>query len=179
MENQVEKDWIQQSLAGNQEAFEHLVERYQRMMHALAFRMTGSVADAEDVAQEVFVQAYQQLGSYRGEAKFSSWLYQIGVNRCLNWKKKIARREHVYEQFGAEQSPAAPATDLAEKVQQALLQLDPKQRSAIILTVYDEMSHAEAARILGCSEATVSWRVFKARKQLKRWLEADKGEPTQ
>ena len=172
VDNQDEHQWIQQSLAGDRVAFEHLVERYQRMIHALTYRMTGSLADAEDVAQEVFVQAYQQLRSYRGEAKFSSWLYRIGVNRCLNWKKKTVRREQAYEQWGAEQrADDSPANDVAEKVQRALLQLDPKQRSAIILTIYEEMSHAEAARILRCSETTVSWRVFMARKKLKQLLE--------
>ena len=171
MDNQDEQEWIQQSRAGNGAAFARLVARYQRMVHALTFRMTGSQADAEDVAQEVFVQAYQQLRSYRAEAKFSSWLYRIGINRCLNWKKKSARREQAHVDWGDEQRVESPPNDMTEKVQQALLQLDPKQRAAIILTVYEEMNHAEAARVLGCSEATVSWRIFRARKQLKRWLE--------
>ena len=171
MDSQDEQEWIQQSRAGNGAAFARLVERYQRMIHALTFRMTGSQVDAEDVAQEVFVQAYQQLRSYRAEAKFSSWLYRIGINQCLNWKKKSARREQAHVDWGDEQRTESPPNARVEQVQQALLQLDPKQRAAIILTVYEEMNHAEAARVLGCSETTVSWRIFMARKKLKQRLQ--------
>ena len=83
----VEPNCIQNSLAGDTEAFAALVKQYQKMVHALAFRMTGSLDDAEDLAQETFLRAYQQLDSFRGEAKFSTWLCQIAVNLSLNWRR--------------------------------------------------------------------------------------------
>jgi RNA polymerase sigma-70 factor, ECF subfamily len=169
-----EQSWIARSRNGDQQAFEALVQRYQKMIFALAYRMTGSLAEAEDLAQDTFVAAFQQLDSFRGESKFSSWLYRIATNRCLNWRQREARRERAYESWGRERevaSAAAPHTEaLAVHVQQALLKLDEKQRAAVVLTAYEGLNHAEAARVLGCSETTVSWRLFAARRKLKKWL---------
>jgi RNA polymerase sigma-70 factor (ECF subfamily) len=162
---------VERSLQGDHEAFESLVRRYQRMIYSLAYRMTGSAADAEDLAQETFIRAHQQLGGFRADAKFSSWLYRIAVNHCLNWRKRAARREQVYREWQANRETDLPADGaLAQTVQMALVKLNPKQRAAVVLTTYDGLSHAEAARVLGCSETTVSWRLFAARSKLKRLL---------
>jgi len=152
------------------------------MIHSLTYRMTGSLADAEDLAQETFIRAYQQLDSYRGTAKFSSWLYRIAVNACLNWRQRELRRERAHADWAeandALQSgpePRSTGNTPAGDVQSALMKLPAKQRAAIVLTVYDGHNHAEAANILGCSETTVSWRVFAARRKLKRLLRAGGG----
>lgn len=165
-----EAAWIRASLAGDLLAFEALVNRYQRMLHTLTYRMTGSLADADDLTQEIFIQAYRRLDSYRGNAKFSSWLYRIGINTCLNWQKRRQRREQLHDEYARQDHSPGNVAEITAKVQATLLQLPDKQRAAIILTVYEEMNHAEAARALGCSETTVSWRVHMARKKLKRWL---------
>jgi RNA polymerase sigma-70 factor (ECF subfamily) len=173
-ERDEELGWIRRSRSGDTEAFEELVRRYQRMIHALTFRMTGSSADADDLAQEIFIQAFRRLGSFRGDAKFSSWLYRIGVNTCLNWKKSAQRREKLRQDWvDCDHSSSSRTDELTVRVQEALMQLPAKQRAAVILTTYDEMSHAEAARVLGCSETTVSWRVFTARRKLKQWLQVN------
>jgi RNA polymerase sigma-70 factor (ECF subfamily) len=162
---------IRRSLQGDHEAFESLVRRYQRMIYALTYRMSGSAADAEDLTQDVFIRAHQELAGFRAEAKFSSWLYRIAVNQCLNWRKRVARREQVHNDWQAENAtPATPPGAVAQLVTEALQQLPPKQRAAVVLTTYDGLNHAEAARVLGCSETTVSWRVFAARAKLKRLL---------
>jgi RNA polymerase sigma-70 factor (ECF subfamily) len=158
-------------------AFEELVRQHQRMVHALTFRMTGSLADAEDLAQETFLRAYEQIGGFRGSAKFSTWLYRIAVNTCLNWRQSEARRRQLYAQAAEEFSdrPAGGASgggEQAGEVQAALLKLPAKQRAAIVLTIYDGLNHAEAAQALGCSETTVSWRVFAAKRKLKKLLAA-------
>ena len=173
-----EQDWIRQSGNGDSEAFGALIARYQRMVHSLTFRMTGSLADAEDLAQETFIQAFRRLDSFRGESKFSSWLCQIAVNTCLNWNKREARRERiqqgwaeheqVFDDANAAMSPAEKEN--TRRVQEALLSLNPKQRAAVVLTVYEGMNHAEAARTLRCPESTISWRLFAARAKLKRLL---------
>ncbi|MEW6303295.1 MAG: RNA polymerase sigma factor [Verrucomicrobiota bacterium] len=167
-----EQEWIRLSREGRHEAFEALVTRYQAMIHSLTYRMTGSMSDSEDLAQETFIQAYRQLAGFRGEASFSSWLYRIGINLCLNWRKRNERRQQLHEEL-AQEEPAVRRMEeeLSDAIQQALLELDPKQRAAIVLTVYEGLNHAEAARALGCTEATVSWRVFVARQKLKRLLE--------
>ncbi len=169
-----EQSWIARSREGDQQAFAALVQRYQKMIFALTYRMIGSQTEAEDLTQESFIAAFQQLDAFRGESKFSSWLYRIATNRCLNWRQRDARRERAYENWGREREVASvtvPHTGaVAAQVQQALLKLDDKQRAAIVLTTYDGMNHAEAARMLGCSETTVSWRIFAARRKLKKWL---------
>ena len=141
------------------------------MIYSLAYRMTGSAADAEDLTQETFIRAHEQLAGFRADAKFSSWLYRIAVNHCLNWRKRIERRDRLHNDWQAgREGTTTPDHALTRKVQDALLKLNPEQRAAVALTTYDGLSHAEAARALGCSETTVSWRLFAARARLKRLL---------
>jgi len=162
---------IVQSQNGDQGAFEALIRDHQRMIHSLCYRMSGSLADAEDLAQETFIHAYQHLDGFRAEARFSSWLYRIAVNQCLNWQKRRQRLDQLHQEWG-EQDRQASGGDAgrAQQIQDALLKLPPKQRAAVILTAYDGLTHAEAAAALGCSETTVSWRLFAARGKLKRLL---------
>jgi RNA polymerase sigma-70 factor, ECF subfamily len=172
-----EKDWVEQSRQGDHAAFENLIRRYQRMIHSLTYRMTGSQADAEDASQETFIRAFRQLAAYRGESRFSTWLCRIAVNACLNWRTREHRRGEIHRRWSAEvqashQSGSSETImdDVSLRVQDALNRLPTKQRAAVILTVYEEMNHAEAAHVLNCTEATISWRVFAARAKLKRWL---------
>ena len=172
-----DQGWIEQSRQGDYEAFESLVRKYQRMIYALTFRMSGSTADAEDLTQETFVRAFEQLDGFRGEAKFSSWLYRIAMNQCLNWRKRSERREQLHNAWHEHHANASSHRDeRSAEVQAALQKLSPEQRAAIVLTVYEEMNHGEAARILGCSEATVSWRLFVARRKLRQLLGKSRNE---
>ncbi|PWU16772.1 MAG: RNA polymerase subunit sigma-24 [Verrucomicrobia bacterium] len=162
---------VARSRNGDHAAFESLIREHQRMIHSLCYRMTGSMADAEDLAQETFIQAYRSLSSFREESQFSSWLYRIAVNRCLNWRKSQARYARLEQEWSQQERPSNPKDETrGQAVQEALMKLGPKQRAAIILTVYDGMTHAQAAKVLGCSETTVSWRLFAARRKLKRLL---------
>ncbi len=166
-----EQGEIRRSLQGDQEAFESLVRRYQRMIYALTYRMSGSAADAEDLTQDVFIRVHQELAGFRAEAKFSSWLYRIAVNQCLNWQKRSVRREQIHHDWHVENTAQSPPDSAVfHQVQAALQKLPAKQRAAVVLTTYDGLNHAEAARVLGCSETTVSWRLFAARRQLKSLL---------
>jgi RNA polymerase sigma-70 factor (ECF subfamily) len=166
-------DLVLQCQNGSAAAFEMLVRKHQQMIHALTFRMTGSAADAEDLAQEAFIRAYEQIGAFRSQAKFSTWLYSIAVHACLNWRRGEARRFRAEAACAGEmfvgQNEGAP-NEMAQQAQAALMKLPARQRAAIILTFYDGLSHAEAAKVLHCSETTVSWRVFAAKRKLKRWL---------
>src|ERR1700761_2652967 len=107
-----EQLWVARSRGGDHAAFEALITTYQTMIHSLTFRMTGSAADAKDLAQETFVRAYQQLDSFQGTSKFSSWLYRIAVNACLDWRRREKRRLELHthwstEKAAADQPPAA------------------------------------------------------------------------
>lgn len=172
-----DEELVLKSQNGDPAAFDELVRNHQHMVHSLTYRMTGSLADAEDLAQETFIRAYAQIGSFRGGSKFSTWLYRIAVNACLNWRQSEARRfqlqSRVAEELSTRQAGGEnSATGGSSEVQAALLKLPAKQRAAIVLTIYDGLNHAEAAKILHCSETTVSWRVFAAKRKLKRWLSA-------
>ena len=175
-------DLVLQSQNGDPAAFEALIRNHQHMVHSLTYRMTGSLADAEDLAQEAFIRAYERIGEFRGASKFSTWLYRIAVNTCLNWRQTEARRFQLQARAAGEISAwqtgvkDSPGDDSGE-VQAALLKLPAKQRAAIVLTIYDGLNHAEAARMLGCSETTVSWRVFAAKGKLKRLLSAGRAAP--
>ncbi len=160
-----EREWIRRSERGDEAAFEALIRRHQRMIYALTYRMTGSPADAEDLAQDTFIKAFQQLSGYRGEAKFSSWLYRIAVNLSLNWKARQDRHQRLQSEYAQHQEGGTGSDGgRTQQIESALLKLPPKQRAAVVLTAYDGLSHAEAARVLGCSETTVSWRLFAARR---------------
>jgi len=170
-----DEDLVLQSKNGSIAAFETLIRNHQTMIHALTFRMTGSPADAEDLAQETFIRAYEQINHFNGGAKFATWLYSIAVHACLNWRRNEARRfqaqadcavEMLARQTDADNSP----NEMAQQAQAALMKLPAKQRAAIVLTIYDGLNHAEAAKVLRCSETTVSWRVFTAKRKLKRRL---------
>lgn len=170
-----ESNWIQRSLSGDREAFATLIEQHQKMVLTMAFRMTGSLADAEDLAQETFLRAFRQLDSFRSESKFSTWLCQIAVNLSLNWRSRENRRGDVHSKWAEDTILENDSSDhfpdeLSRCVQIALDKLPAKQRAAIVLTIYESRSHAEAAKLLNCTEATISWRVFAARQKLKRLL---------
>jgi RNA polymerase sigma-70 factor (ECF subfamily) len=170
-----EFEWVRRSREGDTQAFGELILRHQRMIHALTYHMTGSPEDSADLAQEAFIRAHQRIDDFRGDARFSSWLYRIAMHTCLNWRKRHARREQLHRTWAEHDRLTKAGIDSAgvtgghsEQVQAALMKLPAKQRGAIVLTVYEGMNHAEAARVLGCSEATVSWRIFAARRNLKR-----------
>ncbi len=170
-----ESKLIEQSLAGDPEAYAALVSQHQKMIRAMTFRMTGSLDDAEELAQDAFLRAYQQLGSFGGGSKFSTWLCKIAINLSLDWRRRENRRDDIHAKWAAEavaeSSPGGEFPDeLSRRVQSALDRLPVKQRAAIVLTVYENQSHAEAAKTLGCTEATISWRVFAARQKLKHLL---------
>ena|SRR5579885_3615534 len=159
------------SPSSDHEAFEKLVRENQRMIHALCYRMTGSLSDAEDLAQETFVRAYEGLAGFRAESRVSSWLYRIALNQCLNWKTRKKRQAQLLQDW-VEHATDSSAPDIrsGQQIQEALMQLPAKQRAAVVLTTYDGLNHAEAAKVLGCSETTISWRVFAARRKLKQLL---------
>ncbi len=177
-----DEELVLQSQNGDPAAFEALIHNHQHMVHSLTFRMTGSLADAEDLAQETFIRAYEQIGDFRGVSKFSTWLYRIAVNTCLNWRQSEARRFQLQAKAAGEisawhQNEEVFPGDQTNEVQAALLKLPAKQRAAIVLTIYDGLNHAEAAQVLGCSETTVSWRVFAAKRKLKRLLTVRRAAP--
>ena len=165
---------------GESEAFDRLVERYQRHVYRLCYRYVNNHHDANDMAQEAFFKAYRALGRFRGDSSFSTWLYRIAVNTCLNFRAE--RRPEGSELPDALADPSPGAADRLERddqsrrVREAVSRLPEKQRATLILKIYHDLTHEEVAQILGSSVGTVKANLFHALANLKRLLTAEGGE---
>ncbi len=174
---------------GDHAAFEALVSRHQERVYRLARRLTGSSADAEEVLQETFLRAYRRLGGFRGEAKFSTWLYRIATNAARMLRRGRARHpteplEDYLPRFDrqgrhardGDHARAADAdaildrTRLARHARQALERLPERYRTPFVLRDLEEMATAEVAAVLGVSHALVRQRVHRARLMLRGYL---------
>ena len=163
-------------LGGRRDAFDLIVERHQRQVYQLCYRFAGNHEDASDLAQDVFIRAYRGLHSFKGQAAFSTWLYRIGVNVCLN---RVGSRTQKWTTLDAADQPdlrieRADARILrgerAATVRAAIARLPNKQRAALILRVYHDLPHDEIARIVGTSVGAVKANFFHALANLKKLL---------
>lgn len=167
---------------GDSSAFAALFHRHYPAIHAFAYRLALCPGAADDIAQDTFVHAARALASFRRDASFKNWLYAIATNLARDLHRRRARREAGEQQLAIlVPDPAAAhrdhaATDSAHAaVRDALARLAPEQREAVALVYYENLSHAEAARVLRCAESTVSWRLFRAKGRLKKLL-ASRGD---
>jgi RNA polymerase sigma-70 factor, ECF subfamily len=168
---------VSRACAGDASAFEVLFDRYYDMIHAFAYRVCLAEAEAEDIAQETFIRAARGLAHFRGEASLKNWLFRIAHHAVIDWGRETTRRRDRDAAFAAEieaSSPNRPA-DYTE-VHAALHRLPPDWREAVALVFFEEMNHREAASVLGCAETTVSWRIFRAKRMLREWLQPKKRE---
>ncbi len=185
MDERSENDLVDEARRGSREAFAELVRRHERRVYGLVFRMAGNHADADDLAQEVFLSAWSSMASFRRGSSFYTWLYRIAVNLSLTFLKKKNRekdraefREDLTGAGAASSSPEGRSAlnELKGRVDEALESLPGRFRASFVLVVGQGLSHAEAAKVLGCSENTVSWRMYKARKLLQARLKPFLGE---
>lgn len=168
---------IQRILGGETAAFEVLLRQHQQDIYRLTYRMTRNAEDAKDLAQETFVQAYRALGSFRGQSRFSTWLYRIAMNLCLNHLKSTAREDPAEvddRQADARvNSLGLLLTDERDRaVAQAIEELPPQQKATLTLRVHQGLSHKEIAQVLECSEGTAKANYFHAVRALQRRLAA-------
>jgi RNA polymerase sigma-70 factor, ECF subfamily len=165
------------ALQGDREAFRRLVERHYAMIYRVAYRYVGSAADAEDVAQDVCVTLATRLGKFGGRSRFSTWLVAIVINRCRDFLRRRRSSEALVEKYAAlreaEDADRADTDKRTAWLAEALQSLEPSLRETVLLVVGEELSHREAARVLGCAESTVSWRMHMAKKHLSARMEDD------
>lgn len=163
-------DLVARAVSGDRDAFAALLERHYDRVHGLAWQMTGTRADAEDVAQDVCCALVERIGSFRGEARFSTWLCGIVVNACRDLKRRrrsfagLTERLSVFA--GLARGPDGRDLHDAMWVRSAVSRLPAAYREAVVLVAGQQLTHAEAATILGVAEATVSWRMHEARRRL-------------
>src|SRR5215472_12398335 len=177
---------VQRARGGDLKAYDELVRRYQERIYATIYHMTSNHEDANDLAQESFVKAFQALKSFKGGSSFYTWLYRIAVNKTINFLKQRKNRQHMSLNdldFNAEHDPdlvalisdktprrEAGLTELQEKLNAALLKLSEHHRLAVVLHDVQGLSHEEIAKIMHCNIGTVRSRLFYARQQLQALL---------
>lgn len=179
-----DEDLVARSRSGDLDSFNQLILRWERPIYAFAYRVIGREEDARDVCQETFLRAFRSLAGFRGQAKFSSWLYQIAMNLCRDWirRQRRARTVQLAEgvdpaELAAEQGPVESIEDLVSRrelsavVEEAMALLPDEQRTAIVLKEYHGMTFQEIADLQGCPLSTVKTRLYQGLTVLRRHLE--------
>lgn len=165
-----DREIVARVLSGDRESFGEFVRRYERMVFALASRMTGSRDQAQDVMQTSFLAAYRQLRDFRGDASFKTWLYGIALNECRMAHRKSGRTLPI----DLVPEPAAPVPEghALDRLTLGKLvaRLPEKQRLAVLLRVCDDLSFREIGDIVGSSEASAKVNFFHAVRKLRGWL---------
>lgn len=193
--NNIEDELIKRAQSADPEAFCLLAKGYERRIYLLAFHYCHNPQDAEDLSQEVWLKAYQALGSFRGESSFYTWLRKITINCFLNYQR--ARRYSWRGQKTDVQlltvdsiewnEPVASASTsettlhnriLAERVMQALSELTPSQRLIFLLKHHEGMTYEEIAKAVGCSTGTAKKSVSRAVRKLREHLDIEVQSPT-
>ncbi len=184
-----EAQLIARTLAGDDDAFAELVEPFESKVYNLALRMCGNREDAFDLAQESFLKAYRSLAKFKGEASFSTWLYRIVSNTCLDQLRRARRAgarvsldDPIETEGGALHREVADTTfepeqlalrsEAGAQIKAAVAELPPDHRMAILLREFQELSYEEIAQTMGCSMGTVKSRISRARTALRDRLAA-------
>lgn len=191
-----EERFIERLLAHDERAFNELVQAYEQRVFRLVLRMLGRRDEAEDMAQEVFVQVFKAIGTFRGDSKLGTWIYRIAVNLCKNRIKYLSRRHSSDED---ELEPVAERTALDEKkssavgetsrpdqvvegyqiekiVQECMSSIEPDFREVLVLRDVEDLSYEELCEVTGLPDGTVKSRLHRARAMLKAAVETRLGE---
>lgn len=185
---QSEEYLVKQSIQGDTRAFEKLVAQYQNKIYALAYRYMGNEEDAYDMAQEALIKAFRSLRSFKGNSSFSTWLYRVTTNVCLDELRRRKRRivplsldeplaTREGDEVEKEIADSSPGVDIlyeqkefAQYIQELLNEMKPEHKTAIVLRDVMEFSYEEIAEILNCSMGTVKSRISRAREVLRKKL---------
>ena len=183
---QTDEELVTLSMGGDSESFNQLVLRWERPIYALAYRTLGREDEARDVCQETFLRAYRALPGFKGEAKFSSWLYRIALNLCRDWIRKKRRTPVMQAPEGIDLADLADLAaargpvesietlvarrQLSQRVATAMRTLPEEQRTAVILKEYHGLTFQEIAEMQGCPLSTVKTRLCQGLSVLRKQL---------
>ena len=179
-----DEELVSRSMGGDPESFNQLIRRWERPIYALAYRTIGREDDARDVVQETFLRAFRGLSGFKGQAKFSSWLYRITLNLCRDWMRRQRRTPVIATPDGVDlvelagesetvetADAAVVRKDLSRAVARAMSALPEEQRAAIVLKEYHDLTFQEIADLLGCPLSTVKTRLYQGLTVLREELE--------
>ncbi|MDZ7374203.1 MAG: sigma-70 family RNA polymerase sigma factor [candidate division KSB1 bacterium] len=184
-EREKERERIRDAIAGDPKAFEWVIERYRSGLYHLVLRMVRNAQDAEDIVQETFIKAYNALPSFSEEYAFSTWLYKIAINHCIDYLRKrklpTLSLDRPIEAKNGDVKRELPDRGLTPEstllrreqhrlIREAIEKLPEHYRVVIVLRHQEEKSYEEIARILGVPLGTVKARIFRARELLKKML---------
>ena len=183
---QEDQQLVKRAKTGDMEAYDELVRRYQERIYATIYHMTANHEDANDLAQETFIKAYQALKSFKGDSSFFTWVYRIAINKTINFLKQRKNKMHMSLNdldFNAEHDSDLVALisektprrevnliELQEKLNAAMQKLSDIHRLVVTLHDVQGMSHEEISNIMDCNTGTVRSRLFYARQQLQAYL---------
>jgi len=178
-----DEELVAKSVGGDAESFNELILRWERPIYALAYRTIGREEDARDVCQETFLRAFRALPAFRGQSKFSSWLYRIALNLCRDWMRRERRTPVVQApedmdllELAAAAEPSESIEDLVARkdltraVERVMATLPDEQRTAILLKEYHGLTFQEIADLVGCPLSTVKTRLYQGLVVLRREL---------
>ena len=178
-----EQQWVEATQSGDQAAFESLVHLYEKRVLALTGRMCRNPEDAAEAAQEAFLAAWQGLASFRGESSFSTWLYRLASNACVDLLRREGRRRAAAgpslndEELNLDVADPAPSPqeaaerrELRQQIETGLQSLSPEHRQVLILREMHQLSYDEIAQVLQLDIGTVKSRISRGRKQLRNFL---------
>ncbi len=178
-----DEELVARSMSGDADSFNELILRWERPIYALAYRTIGREEDARDVCQETFLRAFRALPGFRGQAKFSSWLYRIALNLCRDWVRRERRAPVVQApedtdlmELAAAAEPSESIEDLVARkdmtraVERIMATLPEEQRTAIVLKEYHGLTFQEIAELVGCPLSTVKTRLYQGLNVLRREL---------
>lgn len=183
-DSEPEVRWMEGIARGDEEAFRMLVNRYERQILNLAYRYCGDVQESRDLAQEIFLKVFLNAGRWKPRARFSTWLFRVAVNHCLNHTRRRAREPVVTAKLSVAAGqgctgvpamsdglpPDSAESERAARVRQAVLSLPPRQRLALILHRYHGLSYREIADRMECSRAAVESLLVRAMDRLRASL---------
>jgi len=166
-----DEDMAMAAAGGDRAAFALLLERHYNRVFALAFRLTGRRADAEDLTQDICAALPAKLANWRGDARFTTWLYRVVVNASHDARRRMATRAKAANGWGdwekSRQAESAEAADAQDWLSGAMAQLGDDLRDTLALTLGQDLTQAEAAEVLGVSEGTIAWRMSDVKKKLR------------
>jgi RNA polymerase sigma-70 factor (ECF subfamily) len=165
-----DENLVAAATAGDRAAFETLLRRHYDRVHGLAWQLTGSREDADDIAQEVCCTLVEKIGSFRGEAKFTTWLTGITFNACRDFRRRRRSLGGMIDRLtvlaGLAAAPDGRDAYDGVWIRSAVAQLKPALRDTVVLVAGQQLTHAETAEILGVAENTIAWRMHEARRLL-------------
>ena len=178
---QEETQWIQEVLAGNKQTYAHIINKYKNPLYATILRMTKNPHDAQDLVQEAFIKVYQQLGKYDNTGSFSSWLYRVAINHCMDeFRKKRYKMKQVEIDEGTVVNADHPEVIFLKKeksrqLERLIATLPEDERMIILLRYVNELSYQEISELVDAPLSTVRNKLHRAKKKMRETVKREGG----